>query len=72
MTSCEKCWIDAHGDADEYTELVRERNESGNECTPEEQAGPDAGWCPICNRRTVHQVVERCMVKGCDAALRRE
>jgi hypothetical protein len=24
-------------------------------CTGEEQAGPDAGECPVCHRKTLHQ-----------------
>lgn len=55
MSACEKCWSDAHRGpqfsvAEEYARLVVERN-----CTPEEQAGPDAERCPACGRMTIHQ-----------------
>jgi hypothetical protein len=54
MSSCEKCWADAQGPygdvSEKYQRLVRERN-----CTPEEQAGPDAEKCPACGRMTLHQ-----------------
>lgn len=63
MPSCEKCWVDAHagdhtgeGHAKMYARLIRERN-----CTPEEQAGEDAGTCPHCGRRAVHQYCDVCM-----------
>lgn len=59
MTACEKCWSDAHGDADRYRELVIKRYLSP--CTPEEQAGPDATVCSGCGRKTVHQHAKVCM-----------
>lgn len=65
MASCEKCWIDSHGNAEQYERLLRERNESGNECTPEQQAGPGAYRCPVCLRQTIHVHCGVCMVKGC-------
>lgn len=57
MGSCEKCWRDAGGDPDRYSQLIVERNRVGQPplCTPEDQAGPDAGKCPVCGRMTVHQ-----------------
>jgi hypothetical protein len=56
MSACEKCWVDAHRNpardvAVEYERLIRERPP----CTPEEQAGPEAGTCPDCHRKTLHQ-----------------
>ncbi len=64
MASCEKCWRDAHGDPDRYRELIEERKE--NPCTPEQQAGgEDAELCPVCNRKTVHYIVERCVNPEC-------
>ena len=56
MASCEKCWRDARGNPDRYAELVMQR-----ECTPEEQAGPDAERCPVCKRMTLHQHTGECM-----------
>jgi len=67
---CEKCWADAaraagpYGDqVDEYRRLCRERKD--NPCTPEEQAGPDAEWCPVCGRKTLHQHTGQCMTHAC-------
>lgn len=60
MPSCEKCWQEAGGDADVYTRLMQVRN-----CTPEEQAGPEATECPECKRRTVHQHCHICMNPAC-------
>jgi len=59
MSACEKCWSDAHRGpqvsvADEYRRLLEERRD--NPCTPEQQAGPEAGECPECHERTLHQV----------------
>lgn len=63
MPSCEKCWRDAGYEADRYAELLVERMD--NPCSPEDQAGPGAGECPMCGRRTIHQhVAGFCMV--CD------
>lgn len=67
MSSCEKCWRDAQSNAagcvsDEYHRLIRER--ADHPCTPEEQAGPDAGECFECKRRTLHQITKQCMA-GC-------
>ena len=68
MASCEKCWADSftmtYGTGEDriekYQQLIKERN-----CTSEEQAGPDAGICHKCKRKTVHQFVGVCMVPGC-------
>jgi hypothetical protein len=73
MAACEKCWRDAHRGpqfsvADEYQRLIEERRD--NPCTPEQQAGPDATECPVCNRKTVHQHCHICMVCGLDTAPR--
>lgn len=58
MSACEKCWSDAGGDSAEYHRLMGVRK-----CTPEEQAGPAAGICPICRRRTLHQYSHEAMCK---------
>jgi len=67
MAGCEKCWADSYrmtygtgGDrVDKYHELLKERN-----CTYEEQAGPDAEWCPKCTSKTIHQITKQCMRCG--------
>ena len=62
MSACEKCWRDAQGYGDpmmEYLRLIRER-----QCTPEEQAGPDATVCPHFQTRTRHQATGQCMRCG--------
>jgi len=68
MASCEKCWSDAYRIACEdgtksqtqvYWQLLLSRD-----CTPEEQAGKRAQMCPNCNRKTVHQVDNICLVCG--------
>ena len=72
MPSCEKCWADAYvrslcagtNQASEYLDLVEERGKAGEVCTPEQQAGPDAGLCTACDRRTRHQHTGQCMVCG--------
>lgn len=66
MSSCEKCWNDAHRGpcvnvAREYERLLAARDAAGQTCTPEEQAGPDATECPVCHRRTVHQWTHVCV-----------
>ena len=69
MPSCERCWRDAHfaalhGNANKedcYRLLVEQRD-----CTPEQQAGDDAGKCGPCNRFTVHQYARICMACGAD------
>lgn len=64
MPACEKCWKDSSparlfGEDPTYRELIESRN-----CAPEEQAGPDAGLCPKCERMTLHQACGVCM-NGC-------
>lgn len=67
MPSCEKCWADSYtytyGTPESriecYQRLVKERD-----CTPEEQAGPDAGICPKCKKKSVHQMTHECMNCG--------
>lgn len=67
MAACEKCWADSFrmsystskDRCELYEELVKTRN-----CTPEQQAGPDAKICPKCKRKAVHQVVGCCMNCG--------
>ncbi len=61
MSSCEKCVRDSRGGGD-YCKLLDFRK--GNPCTPEQQAGPDAGVCPLCKRKVLHQYTDECMV-GC-------
>lgn len=68
MSSCEKCWRDSHagdtGDSvTEYHRLMRERHAAP--CSPEEQAGPDAGTCQECHRKTLHQHTQEPMC-GCE------
>ncbi len=63
MASCEKCWKDSHGSAKHYTELIIKRK--NHPCSPEEQAGEDAGICPECNRKTIHQHVHYCVNPEC-------
>jgi hypothetical protein len=62
MASCEKCWNDAQGRAEDYQQLIEERR--GNPCTPEEQAGEYATECKKCKRKTVHQYAKVCMACG--------
>lgn len=60
MTSCEKCWKDAQSSnypIAEYCKLVEERD-----CSPEEQAGPRAKVCTLCDRNTIHQVTNVCVI----------
>lgn len=52
MSMCEKCWSDA-GSHSGYMRLLKERE--ANPCTPEQQAGANAGECPTCKRMTLHQ-----------------
>jgi len=66
MPSCEKCWSEAHramvGDPVAlYQSLVETHS-----CTPEEQAGPDAGICGICNRYTLHEHTHSCTNPKCE------
>lgn len=68
MPSCEKCWADSamarwSNGTEEYAKLLAERDKAGG-CTPEQQAGPDAGECPTCHRMTLHQHCGVCMA-GC-------
>lgn len=64
MSACERCWADAYGpygnQSERYQELIAERS-----CTPEQQAGPDAGQCPSCKRMTLHQHTSEPMC-GCE------
>lgn len=61
MSACEKCWSDSLGGV-EYHQLVKER--AANPCTPEQQAGPGAGQCQVCQRMTLHQYTQEPMC-GC-------
>lgn len=70
MLSCERCWADSalaryNGEEDAYRRLLRERQ---GQCTPEQQAGPDAQECPRCGRRALHQHCSICMHCGYDPA----
>lgn len=66
MSACERCWHDAvnrddRGDISEiYRKLLTER-QGANQCTPEQQAGPNAGICIRCGRETLHQFTHECM-----------
>ncbi len=62
MSSCERCWKEANGNADRYHELL-----AINRCSPEEQAGENATECPHCHRLTVHQRVHYCVNLDCSA-----
>ena len=56
MSTCEKCWRDAHAGgpyadvAENYARLLEKRKDKP--CTPEQQAGENAGWCPKCDRKS--------------------
>ncbi len=71
MVSCERCWADAHlqaqglgvAQADIYRELIEART-----CSPEQQAGPGATRCRHCGRLAVHQHVGNCMACGRESA----
>jgi len=65
MSACEKCWSAAGGDAERYISILRERDRLGLVCTPEERAGSGATMCPVCGRRTRHQLSGFCMVVAC-------
>ncbi len=71
MSCCQKCWRDAHRRIDTdpegyvakaYGELVEERKD--NPCSPEEQAGEDAKYCPTCKRQSLHEITGECMNCG--------
>jgi hypothetical protein len=67
MSTCEKCWRDAHSNPYEvsatYRALIDLRDAEGRGCTPEEQAGPDATPRVSCGGRlTRHQYTKQCMV----------
>ena len=68
MSTCEKCWRDAHAGgpyadvAENYARLLEKRKDKP--CTPEQQAGENAGWCPKCDRKVLHQHTGKCMA-GC-------
>lgn len=64
MPRCEKCWSDAKGNSNEYLRITESRKD--NPCTPEEHAGDDAGLCPQCNRKTLHQHCGICMNQECN------
>ena len=59
MASCEKYWADSNSNPDLYRNLIATRN-----CTPEEQAGPDAEACPKCGRLAIHIYCHECMNCG--------
>ena len=58
MASCEKCWSESEN-TDQYHELLKIRK-----CTPEEQAGEESGFCPVCERKTIHQYAKSCVICG--------
>ena len=62
MASCEKCWTDAGGNPDLYSNLIKSRKD----CTPEEQAAgyEVADECPKCKRNTMHIYCHICMACG--------
>ncbi len=67
MYSCERCWSDANrisfwGEEDHsvvYQNLLKTQ-----QCTPEENAGPDSTLCVKCKRKTIHQHVKQCVICG--------
>lgn len=68
MSSCEKCWRDSAseritGHGPTYSDLMEQRK--SRPCTPEQQAGEEAGDCPVCGRKTMHQFTSELM---CDCA----
>ena len=70
MPTCERCWADAQSPyfkAEDYFDLVAKRNAKGEICTPEQQAGPDASECIVCNRMTLHQHCHICMNSECQS-----
>jgi hypothetical protein len=70
MPSCEKCWSDSacssqyNDHASEYRKLMDRRDREGRQCTPEQQAGPEATACPKCGRVACHQWCHICMACG--------
>ena len=52
MSACEKCWRDSR-ELENYHEVLNGRKACP--CTPEDQAGPDAGQCSVCMKMTLHQ-----------------
>jgi hypothetical protein len=64
MSSCEKCWASAYDPYGDQGVHYRARVMT-HRCTPEEQAGPDAGWCPDCGRMSLHQYTKECMNLEC-------
>ena len=78
MSSCEKCWRDSRWsdrfwdgkEPSPYRKLLAERV-GEDACTPEEQAGPDAGVCPKCKRQCLHQITGECMNRECFNASQR-
>jgi len=50
---------------DHYIELLEER--FNNCCTAEEQAGIRAKYCPNCERKTIHQFTNKCVL--CEKSL---
>jgi hypothetical protein len=74
MSSCEKCWVDCQRMTFDltkgrpYSQLLDRRNGIvERECTPEEQAGPDATECQVCKRSCCHQRTGECMNPECEA-----
>jgi ribosomal protein L37E len=62
MATCERCWAQSYGardQAEEYRRLLLV-----NDCTPEQQAGPEATRCPKCETLTCHQHTGQCIVCG--------
>jgi hypothetical protein len=55
MSCCEKCYADSMATGRRYMDLMNEREARGEVCTPEQQAGLNAGQCPACKRMTLHQ-----------------
>jgi hypothetical protein len=64
MSSCERCWriarIRSHDGGIDHLDAYREEL-AINQCTPEQQAGPDAERYPVCRRMTLHQYTREAM-----------
>ena len=67
--TCEKCWTDSGGDAMAYAVLVRERTESGESCTPQEQCGErhTKGGDALCACQRAKQKAERAVIDAAKA-----
>jgi len=65
--ACMKCWKECGQDQDKYDKMMAAKRTQGPVafCTPEEQAGPEAGQCPWCGHQTIHEKCGVCMNPDC-------